>query len=102
RAGTLPRLLRKHRVDLALLLSIVPESYGLTLSECWEAGVPVIALDHGAIAERMRARGGGVLVPPAADWRGVLAALYHVLDGRWPETVPAAATEPTPSVRPAA
>ena len=102
RAGTLPRLLRKHRVDLALLLSIVPESYGLTLSECWEAGVPVIAFDHGAIAERVRARGGGVLVPPAADWRGVLAALSDVLNGRWPETVPAAATEPPPSVRHAA
>jgi glycosyltransferase involved in cell wall biosynthesis len=102
RAGTLPRLLRRHRVDVALLLSIVPESYGLTLSECWEAGVPVIAFDHGAIGERVRARGGGVLVPLAADWKGILGALSEVLNGRWPETVPAAATEPPPSARHAA
>lgn len=85
RAGTLPRLLRKHRVDLALLLSVTPESYGLTLDECQEAGVPVIAFDHGAIAERVRALGGGILVAPEADCKGVLAALRDVLNGRGPE-----------------
>ena len=89
RAGTLPGLLRRHRVDLALLLSIIPESYCLTLDECRAAGVPVIAFDLGAIAERVRAQGGGILVPPQADWTGVLTALREVLHCGWPHTPPA-------------
>jgi glycosyltransferase involved in cell wall biosynthesis len=89
RMGTLPHLLRRHRVDLALLLSITPEPYGLTLDECQEAGVPVIALDHGAIAERVRALGGGLLVPPEAGGPGVLAALREVLAGGRPPPGPA-------------
>jgi glycosyltransferase involved in cell wall biosynthesis len=88
RAGTLPALLRKRRVDVALLLSIVPEPYGLTLDECQQAGVPVIAFDHGALGERVRAGGGGIVVPLAEGCAGVLAALRDVLDGRrrpsWP------------------
>jgi glycosyltransferase involved in cell wall biosynthesis len=75
RAGSLPELLRHESVDLALLLSIWPESYGLTLDECRAAAVPVLAFDHGAIAERIRAEGGGVLVPPGAGASGVAAAL---------------------------
>jgi glycosyltransferase involved in cell wall biosynthesis len=63
RAGSLPRLLRRAGVDLALILSTVPESYGLALDECRAAGVPVLAFDHGAIAERLTAEGGGLLVP---------------------------------------
>lgn len=54
RSGTLPRLLRRDRVDLALLLSIVPESYSLVLDECAAAGVPVLAFDLGAVGERLR------------------------------------------------
>jgi glycosyltransferase involved in cell wall biosynthesis len=102
RAGALPRLLRQHRIDLALLLSIVPESYGLTLDECWEAGVPVIAFDHGAVGERVRAQGGGMLVPLADGWRGVLGVLSEVLNGRWSGTAPVAATERPSSTRHAA
>jgi glycosyltransferase involved in cell wall biosynthesis len=90
RAGSLPRLLRDRRVDVALLLSITPESYGLTLDECQEAGVPVIAFDHGAVAERVRALGGGFLVPLEAGWNGVVTALRDVLDGRRPDARPAA------------
>jgi glycosyltransferase involved in cell wall biosynthesis len=79
RAAALPRLLRRRRVDLALLPSIVPESYGLTLDECWAAGVPVIAFDHGALAERIRERGGGWLVRPEEGAAGVERRLREVL-----------------------
>ena len=44
-----PALLRRDGVDLALLLSIVPESYSLVLDECAAAGVPVVAFDLGAV-----------------------------------------------------
>lgn len=98
RAGTLPRLLREQAVDVALLLSLVPESYGLTLDECWRAGVPVIAFDHGAVAGRIRRHGGGVLVPLAEGAAGVAAALRALVGGSRPlPAVPALAALATPA-----
>src|SRR6185295_11661852 len=81
RAGSLIDHLRHDGVDLALLLSIVPESYSLALSECLAAGVPVVAFDHGAIAERLRRHGGGLLVEPAAGASGITAAVAARLRG---------------------
>jgi glycosyltransferase involved in cell wall biosynthesis len=68
RAGSLPALLRRDEIDLALLLSVVPESYGLALDECAAAGVPILAFAHGALGERLAA-GHGLLLDaaPAAD-----------------------------------
>ena len=88
RAGSLPALLRRDGVDLALLLSIVPESYGLTLDECAAAAVPVIAFDHGALAERIAAERSGLLLAasladdPAAAGAALATLLADLLDGR--------------------
>jgi glycosyltransferase involved in cell wall biosynthesis len=79
RAGSLPQLLAKHRIGLAVLPSIVPESFSLTLSECWSAGVPVVAFDHGAIAERIRTHGGGFLIEH--DVEAMAAAVRDWLRG---------------------
>jgi glycosyltransferase involved in cell wall biosynthesis len=75
RLGTLPRLLRRHGVDLALLLSIVPESYSLVLDECLSAGVPVLAFDLGAVGERLPPLGAGRLVSLEAGVEGIVCAL---------------------------
>ncbi len=93
RAGALPQLLARHRIGLVVLPSIVPESFSLTLSECWNAGVPVVAFDHGAIADRIRVHGGGWLVPLEAGAEGIANAVRAWLDGaevRVPERVPTA------------
>lgn len=79
RAGELPRRLRSDGVDLALLLSIWPETYGLTLDECLLAGVPVAAFDHGAIAERVRRHRAGVLADPATGAAGIRDVLEPLL-----------------------
>lgn len=81
RAGGLTRRLREEEVDVALLLSIWPETYSLTLTECRAAGVPVVAFDLGAIAERIGAEGGGVAVPLETGAEGVAAMLAKVLSG---------------------
>ncbi|HSS49612.1 MAG TPA: glycosyltransferase, partial [Thermoanaerobaculia bacterium] len=81
RSGSLIDHLRRDQVDLALLLSIVPESYSLALSECLAAGVPVAAFDHGAIAERLRRHGGGLLVEPEAGAAGIAAAVAARING---------------------
>ncbi|MFC3714798.1 glycosyltransferase [Luteimonas soli] len=50
------------RPHLAALLSIAPETWCHTLTECWAAGIPVLAIDRGAVADRIREHGGGWLV----------------------------------------
>jgi glycosyltransferase involved in cell wall biosynthesis len=88
RAGSLPALLRRDGVDLALLLSVVPESYGLALDECAAAAVPVVAFDHGAVAERIAAEGSGLLLAaadaddPEAAGAALALLLADLLDGR--------------------
>jgi glycosyltransferase involved in cell wall biosynthesis len=98
RPGTLPRRLRAAGVDLALLLSPCPESYSLTLEECAAAGVPVLAFDHGAVAEKIRRRGGGDLVALAGGVDALdalvarVAALLAGAEPLPPATAPAALT----------
>jgi hypothetical protein len=89
RTGTLPLVLRRRAVDLALLLSVTPEAYGLTLDECWRAGVPVVAFDHGAMAERIRRLGGGILVPVSEGAGGVARAVRQAAAGPLPAVPPA-------------
>jgi len=96
RNGTLPRRLRRDRVDLALLLSIVPESYGLALGECAAAGVPVLAFDHGALGERIRSLGAGWLVALSAGPTGVAAAIRAMRQHGLPPAAPAAAVRALP------
>ncbi|WP_082172935.1 glycosyltransferase [Methylobacterium platani] len=58
-------LLHERRIDLVLIASIWPETYCYTLSLALAAGVPPVVFDLGAPAERLRARGDGVIVDPA-------------------------------------
>ncbi|HWN43753.1 MAG TPA: glycosyltransferase [Thermoanaerobaculia bacterium] len=81
RSGTFARLLRRDAVDLALLLSIVPESYSLSLDECAAAGVPVVAFDLGAVGERLPLLGAGRLVPLEEGAEGIAAAILEISRG---------------------
>jgi len=59
------------------IFSVVAETYNHTLTEAWGAGVPALATDIGALGERVRAHGGGFLVPvddPARALEAVFAA----------------------------
>ena len=47
---------------LGMILSIWPETHCHTLTELWACGLPVVALDFGAVGERIRAHGGGWLL----------------------------------------
>jgi glycosyltransferase involved in cell wall biosynthesis len=84
RDGSLPGRLAASRVELALLLSIVPESYGLTLDECAAASVPAVAFAHGALGERVAAAGGLLLPAPAglpSDAAALAALLARLASG---------------------
>nr|WP_277814869.1 glycosyltransferase [Galbitalea soli] len=49
--------------DFIGLFSVWPETYSHTLSEAWRLGVPVVATDLGAVADRITEFGGGRLFP---------------------------------------
>lgn len=85
RAGELPQLLARNRIGLVLFPSVVPESYGLALSECWQAGVPVVAFAHGAQGERIEAHGGGWTVPVECGAAGLADRLRRWMDGDSPQ-----------------
>lgn len=74
----LPTLLRRHEPHLLLIPSVMAETYCHVLTESWSAGIPVLANDHGAQGERIRAHGGGWLVP-RADPDQWLAALQSIM-----------------------
>ncbi|RWQ10860.1 class I SAM-dependent methyltransferase [Mesorhizobium sp.] len=52
----------KIRPHFGAILSIWPETFCHTLTEMWACGLPVLALDFGAVAERIRQTGGGWLL----------------------------------------
>jgi hypothetical protein len=58
-----PHLLQREEPDVAWLPSVWPETWCYTLDYALEAGLPILAFDLGAIAERLRAAGAGTLVP---------------------------------------
>ncbi len=57
------QILKAEKIDVNLLLSIVPETFSYTLTESIASGVPVIAHDIGALRERVSGNCAGFLVP---------------------------------------
>jgi len=75
RQGTLPELLAKDKIEVAILPSISPEAYSLVVDECLSAAVPVIAFEHGAVGERLSYWEVGELVPTALGVEGLADAV---------------------------
>jgi glycosyltransferase involved in cell wall biosynthesis len=51
--GTLASLLARDRIAVAVFPSIWPDPYGMVVPECLAVGIPVIAFDLGAVADRL-------------------------------------------------
>jgi GT2 family glycosyltransferase/glycosyltransferase involved in cell wall biosynthesis len=98
----LPGLLAHYRVKLVAFPSTGPESFSLTLSESWSAGLPVIAPPIGALAERVQATGAGWLWSDA-EWRSddaMLARIAELADPANADALAAAATRARRVVQP--
>jgi glycosyltransferase involved in cell wall biosynthesis len=94
RSGSLPSLLARHGIGLVVLPSIVPESYGLTLTEAWRAGAFAAIFDLGATADRIRHEGGGWLAPLDSGAEGLERIIERWLRG---ETSPNTGVALTPA-----
>lgn len=76
----LSRIMAEINPDVAIFPAIGPETFSFTLSEVWSNGVPVVARDLGAIAERVAETGCGILVNKNATPRDWLEALLKFRD----------------------
>jgi GT2 family glycosyltransferase/glycosyltransferase involved in cell wall biosynthesis/tetratricopeptide (TPR) repeat protein len=54
--------MQKIRPHCVGIFSIWPETYCHTLTESWASGVPVVAINKGAVGERIARHGGGWLI----------------------------------------
>jgi O-antigen biosynthesis protein len=100
RAVDLPRLLRAYRADLVVFPSAGPETFSYTLSEAWSAKMAVLVPPIGALAERVRASGVGIVMTDAewCDESAMMTRIESLLSGpEAPARVAAAAR--TDSVR---
>lgn len=68
--------------DFALITAISEETFNFSLDECWESGLPVLAIDIGAIGERIKAYGGGWLIKRADSANGMIEKLEWLILNR--------------------
>jgi GT2 family glycosyltransferase/glycosyltransferase involved in cell wall biosynthesis len=62
--GEVDHLLRRENIDVVLMASVWPETWCYTLDHALRARLPIVALDIGAIGERLRWNANAVLVAP--------------------------------------
>ncbi|WP_349829312.1 glycosyltransferase [Brevibacterium litoralis] len=74
-----PRLLEKYQPDVALFLSVWPETWCYTLSEALSSKCTVVAPKLGAFEERLTSRPGATLFDQTRGAEDVLAALHRHL-----------------------
>jgi len=65
--------------DVLVVPSLWYETAALVVQEAFAAGVPVIAADHGALAERVRHEVDGLLIPPG-DRPALHQAMRRLMD----------------------
>ena len=75
----LPELLDNYHVSAVLIPSICPETFSYTTSEALLLGYPVICIDIGASAERVRTYNAGIIVKDASA-EGILTAFREILE----------------------
>ena len=78
----LTKLLHENNIDLVCLFSIWPETYSYTLTEVISCGIPVLAFDIGAIAERIKKYNLGYLLPINSDVRTIKKEIIRISKNR--------------------
>lgn len=74
----LSSLLKKNRIDIVCILSLVPETFCYTLSEALLCKIPVIVTDVGALGERVNQMECGWIVPKESMAQDILKLLENI------------------------
>jgi GT2 family glycosyltransferase len=85
----LPRLVAENPCDVALFLSIWPETFCYALTDAYDAGLYPIALNFGAVGERIARNKVGMLLPHDSAPAAINAAILAAVAGaeKWPTTI---------------
>ena len=75
----LPKLLNKNDIKIVCLFSTWPETYSYTLTEAVASGIPVIAFDFGAIAERIKKYNLGWTIPINSNTDEIIGKINEIL-----------------------
>ncbi len=74
------RLLKDYRIDLICILPIWAETFCYTLSEAWLCKIPVLVTNIGAVGQRVRETGAGILVEKDASPEEILRPIEELVD----------------------
>ena len=72
------RLLAKNKINLICFLQICPETYSYTVNEAVASKIPVLSVDLGAGADRIRENNLGWIVPKDASCEAILNVLNSI------------------------
>lgn len=77
-------LLRHYKIDIVCVMSKCSETFCYTLSEAWEAKLPVIGFDIGAVGERIKKTGAGMAMPVSAGAEEIVGKIRGLhTDAAW-------------------
>lgn len=74
----LSELLCKNNINVICFLQIWPETYSYTTNEAVSAGIPVLSLDIGAGAERVKKYGFGWVLPKDSTYKDIIKKLVSI------------------------
>ena len=74
----LSNLLQENNINIICFLQIWPETYSYTINEAVSAGIPVLSLDIGAGAERVKKHKLGWVVPKSTSADDVIEKLVSI------------------------
>lgn len=77
-SNDIPSMIKKYKIDLVVILSVVPETFSYTISEAILCGVPVLVRDIGALGERIRDNKCGWIVSTSEDANSILQEIERI------------------------
>lgn len=78
----LSKLLKDNNIHLVCNLSIWPETYSYTLTETIASGVPVLALDYGAVSERINKYHFGWILENDSTYSEIIEAIEKIKENK--------------------
>lgn len=82
----LKRLLQNYKIDIVCVMSKCSETFCYTLSEAWEAKLPVIGFYIGAVGERIKRTNAGMAMPVSTDAEEIVDKIRGLhTDSAWNE-----------------
>ena len=98
----MPGLIAEQGCHLALFPAVAPETWCFTLSHALADGLPIVAFDIGAVAERLRGHAGATLLPLTTPFEKVNEQLLRIAGAEFEAKAAPEAAAPVAQPVPAA